>query len=225
MLNNWTHADLISVQMMGLVHPEFSSVAQRNEKFWANEFGTLQQADYGREDGMVGYAWVARYTEKFLDAYLKENVQASQYLKSKPAAVGVPPHVLSVNFRPAQPRPPSLQSFEETVGHEGFDHAAEIYARMRKEQPEFNVAADDIDAWGYELLSNSHVHEATEIMKLEVQMKGSSQAYMGLGEAYRVSGQRRLAVAAYRHALALEPTNTYVKDIITALDEPGASRE
>ena len=164
-LNNWVYADLISVQMMGLVHPEFTSVAQRNEKFWTNEFDSLQQADYSREDGMIGY------------------------------------------------------------GHAGFDHAAEIYARVRKEHPEFNVAADDIDAWGYELLSNGHVREATEIMKLEVQLKASSQAYIGLAEAYRVSGQQRLAVKAYRHALALEPTNTYVKGIITALDEPGTSRE
>jgi pimeloyl-ACP methyl ester carboxylesterase len=220
-LNEWTHGDLISVQMMGLVHPEFSSVAQRNENFWTDEFESLQEADYDREDGAIGYAWVARYTEKFLDAYLKQNTEALQYLKSKPAALDVPSHVMSVNFRPAQPLAPSFESFEAAVGRDGFDHAAEIYAGVRKEHPEFTLATEAIDAWGYELLSNGHVHEATEIMRLEVQLNGSSQAYVGLAETYRVSGQQRLALGAYRHALELDPNNTYVRRILTALDERG----
>jgi dienelactone hydrolase len=36
-LNAWIHGDLISVQMLGLAHPEFSSMAHRNEKFWQYE--------------------------------------------------------------------------------------------------------------------------------------------------------------------------------------------
>lgn len=109
-LNAWTHGDLTSVQMLGLVHLEFCSVRQRSEEFW-NAFPEFQPADYGREDGAIGYAWVARYTKEFLDAYLKRDPQALQYLKNKPSENGVPVHVMGVNFRGARGVPPSFSSF------------------------------------------------------------------------------------------------------------------
>ncbi len=55
-LNAWTHGDLILIQMLGLVHPEFSSMAQRNEAFWKQDFSRIQEADYDREDGNIGYS-------------------------------------------------------------------------------------------------------------------------------------------------------------------------
>ncbi|MFL6602573.1 MAG: dienelactone hydrolase [Steroidobacteraceae bacterium] len=224
-LNEWIHGDLISVQMLGLVHPEFSSVAQRNENFWRDEFDSLQEADYGREDGMIGYAWVARYTGKFLDAYLKHDVQALQYLKSKPSEIGVPAHLMAVNFRTAQSLPPSLDSFEAAVGREGLDHAAEIYATVRKEHPDFTLDPQSVDSWGYELMGNGHFSEAVQVMKLETQLDSSSRAYVGLAEAYRASGQRHLALAAYRHALELDPSNMSVKHILDELDADGRLRD
>ena len=48
-LNEWTHGDLVSIQMLRLIHPEFSSKAQRNELLWKNEFSHLQEADYNRD--------------------------------------------------------------------------------------------------------------------------------------------------------------------------------
>lgn len=99
-LNAWTHGDLITVHMLGLVHPEFSSMAQRNEQFWKDDFARMQLDDYNREDGTIGYQWTATYTLNFFDAYLKQNAAALDYLKKTSAQNGVPEHVLSVHFRP-----------------------------------------------------------------------------------------------------------------------------
>jgi dienelactone hydrolase len=76
-LNAWTHGDLITVHMLGMMHVEFSSMYQRNEDVWkgAQSDGSFK-ADYGREDGIPGYAWVARYTLEYLDAYLKHDAAA-----------------------------------------------------------------------------------------------------------------------------------------------------
>jgi dienelactone hydrolase len=67
-LNAWTHGDLITVHMLGFVHTEHSSMYQRNEDIWKG-FAADHKADYEREDGITGYAWLARYTLQFLDAY------------------------------------------------------------------------------------------------------------------------------------------------------------
>ncbi|MGA7635093.1 MAG: hypothetical protein WCB11_30375 [Terriglobales bacterium] len=67
-LNAWIHGDLLTVNMLGMAHPEFSSMFQRRES--AQRFAENQVADYEREDANKSYAWVALYTLKFLDTYL-----------------------------------------------------------------------------------------------------------------------------------------------------------
>ena len=102
-LNQWVHGDLITVRMLGLFHPEFCSIAHRNEELWEKELPNLQVADYGRADGVVGYSWVMRYTRAFLDFQLKQDAQAGAFLKAPPSANGVPNHTMSVKVRPSAP--------------------------------------------------------------------------------------------------------------------------
>lgn len=102
-LNAWTHGDLVSVQMLGLSHPEFNSATHRLESFWEKEFPRLQQADYDRSDGRVGYSWVARYTLAFLDSYLKGDTKAADFLAAAPRDNGVPAHTMAVTIRKAEP--------------------------------------------------------------------------------------------------------------------------
>jgi pimeloyl-ACP methyl ester carboxylesterase len=100
-LNQWVHGDLITVRMLGLFHPEFCSIAFRNEELWEKELPKLQVADYDRADGLIGYSWVMRYTREFLDFYLRDDVQAGAFLKASPRGNDVPKHAMSVKLRPS----------------------------------------------------------------------------------------------------------------------------
>jgi len=102
-LNQWLHGDLVTVRMLGLFHPEFCSIAYRNEELWEKELPDLQIADYGRADGLIGYSWIMRYTRAFLDFQLKQDAQAGAFLKAPPTANGVPNHTMSVKVRPSAP--------------------------------------------------------------------------------------------------------------------------
>jgi pimeloyl-ACP methyl ester carboxylesterase len=104
-LNAWTHGDLLTVNMLGMAHPEFSSMYQRRES--AQRFAENQVADYGRDDAITYHAWTARYTLNFLDAYLKHDAAAAAFLKKTPAENGVPKHFMATKFRPAQKTSPS----------------------------------------------------------------------------------------------------------------------
>ena len=99
-LNAWIHGDLLKANMLGMAHPEFSSMFQRRES--AQRFVENQVADYGREDANTSYAWVARYTLNFLDAYLKHDASAKAVLEKTPAENGVPKHFMGIKFSPAQ---------------------------------------------------------------------------------------------------------------------------
>ena len=97
-LNAWIHGDLLTVNMLGMAHPEFSSMFQRKES--AERFAENQVADDGREDANRSYAWVALYTLNFLDAYLKHDASAKAFLEKTPADNGVPKHFMGFKFRP-----------------------------------------------------------------------------------------------------------------------------
>jgi dienelactone hydrolase len=99
-LNAWIHGDLLTVNMLGMAHPEFSSLFQRRES--AQRFLENQVADYEPEDANTSYAWVALYTLNFLDSYLKHDASAKAFLEKTPAENGVPKHFMGVKFRPAQ---------------------------------------------------------------------------------------------------------------------------
>jgi hypothetical protein len=101
-LNAWIRGDLYTANMLGMAHPEFSSMFQRRET--AQRFAENQVADYGREDANTSYAWVAIYTLNFLDSYLKHDDSAKAFLNKPPTENGVPKHFMETKFRPA-PRP------------------------------------------------------------------------------------------------------------------------
>jgi pimeloyl-ACP methyl ester carboxylesterase len=99
-LNAWTRGDLLTVNMIGMAHAEFSSMFQRREN--AQRFAENQVADYGREDANTNYAWVALYTLRFLDAYLKHDALGKAFLEKTPAENGVPKHFMGIAFHAAE---------------------------------------------------------------------------------------------------------------------------
>jgi tetratricopeptide (TPR) repeat protein len=216
-LNAWTHGDLITVHMLALDHIEFSSMYQRTEVTWRDYFTPV--ADYGREYGAPSYAWIARYTLKFLDAYLKRDAAAMTYLKNAPAQNGAPLHLLGVDYRPAKGVPASFEAFRAELGRLGFDHAASVYAAMQKETPGFSLDQTAVNDWAYRLMTDQHWPEAIDLMKLNTQIHpDSDDAYFNLGEVYRMAGQKQAAAQSYLKALEKDPDNGESKQALKGLD-------
>lgn len=99
-LNAWTRGDLWTIHMLGMSHPQFSSMYQRASS--QQKFDDNRMDDYDRHDVNISYAWVARYTLGFLNAYLKSDVGERAFLRGTPVEHGVPKHFLTVDFRAAQ---------------------------------------------------------------------------------------------------------------------------
>jgi pimeloyl-ACP methyl ester carboxylesterase len=220
-LNAWVHGDLVSVRMLGMSHPQFNSRTQRNERFFQYEFSQQQLFDYDRNDGIVGYAWVARYTLAFLDDRLKGDTAARRFLEATPKDNDVPAHTLKVDIAIAQPMPYSLADFQADVSRRGFDRVREVFAEVQKTHPELKIEAGDITRWGYERLSAGKASEAVSLMRLAIQLEASGSNYMGLAESYERSGDKAHAVENYREARKRDPenivVNTMAKERLAAL--------
>jgi dienelactone hydrolase len=219
-LNAWTHGDLVTVRMLGLTHGEFSSMFQRDENFWKRNERTMK-ADYTRADGITGYAWVARYTLHFLDAYVKHDAAAMEWLKKTPAENGAPLHFLTAGYRAASGTPATFDALREEVHRAGFDHATEIYAAFQKQDPTFKLDEGFINQWGYELMSAKHLIEAIHVFQLNVSLyPNSGNVYDSLAEGYMSSGDKQRAIEFYKKSLEKDPSNGNAKDKLKELEGP-----
>ncbi len=222
-LNEWTHGDLITVRMLGMIHIEYSSVYQRNENSWKH-FDTEKKADYGREEGIPGYAWMARYTLDFLNAYLKHNAEAMAWLKKTPVENGAPQHFFTVNFRAAGGPPQTWDNFRLEVGKRGFDHIKDVFADFHKQDSGFKLNQDAIDTWGYELLLSDHLSESIDVLELNAQLyPDSGGVYQSLGEAYAKAGKKDLAIQNFKKALEKDPNDAESKRKLEDLEKPDLS--
>lgn len=221
-LNAWTHGDLITVRMLGMTHGEFSSMFQRDENFWKGS-AKFMKADYTRADGIPGYAWVAHYTVHFLDAYLKHDAAAVEWLKKTPAENGAPAHFLIATDRAGAGTPATFDSFREELHRKGFDHADEVYAAFQKQDSTFKLDEGAINGWGYELLQGNHLPEAIGVFKLNVSLNPESgNVYDSLAEGYMKSGDKQKAIEFYKKSIEKDPSNDNARDKLKEL-EPAAT--
>ena len=222
-LNEWTHGDLITAEMIGMIHPEFNSLSERSERYWQADFVNRKETDITREDGAVGYFWVEKYTREFLDAYLKHDAASLAFLKSKSDADGAPKHVLNVTFRGATPLAYSFSDFRQAVASAGFSHVGEVYATERAKVPAFSLSADTVSDWAFRLLNESHPEEAIDVMQFAITLQPSSRAYGSLGQLYAKTGQTALAIRAFEKALSLDPGNIMARGDLSATESQGGS--
>ena len=83
-LNEWTNGDLLHVRLLAISHIQFSSLYQRSERFRKDGLQFVP-GDYSLQDGAESYNWMARYLLEFLNAYLKHDQTASQFI-TRPSA-------------------------------------------------------------------------------------------------------------------------------------------
>ena len=209
-LNAWRHGDLTTVQMLGMTHTEFSSMFQRNEELWWKLENVFQRnsENHGRIDAALGYAWMARYTRQFLNAYLLNEPSALAFLKGTPGENGVPRHVMNASYRPAKGRPASFDTFRQEIREQGYERADEIYEAMMRQSAEFQLTENELNSWAEELIGANNLNQAIAILTLCARIHPeSSETYSLLGVAYKTSGQAERAVESLRNALEKDPLN------------------
>ena len=212
-LNSWNHGDLVIVHMLGMPHAAMCSIWQRNEDLWQTwGKSAWQPGDYDREDSVVSYGWLARYTRAFLDAYIKHDAAASRLLKDSPSENGVPKHLVAVRYAAGSGAALSVEDFRAEIGRQGFDHLSNIYASFQARDKDFSLSESVIADWASELLSEDHPTEAIALFELNAKNHPESdRAYAHLGDAYRIAGLLDKAANSYRRALAKSPNESAVK--------------
>lgn len=94
----------------------------------------------------------------------------------------------------------------------GVDAGTATYVDLKAKYGANVVNEDVVNEVGYQLLAFHNVGGAIAAMKLNVaEHPESGDAYDSLGEAYVANGDWKLATAAYKKSLALDPSNENAK--------------
>ncbi|WP_194306307.1 serine hydrolase domain-containing protein [Chryseobacterium antibioticum] len=106
--------------------------------------------------------------------------------------------------------------YHQTVSG-GYQNVYAIYQKIKENNKNFTVSEDEINSWGYQLISRNLKNEALAVFKLNTLLfPNSANVYDSYGEALDGLGQKKEAVINYKKSLILNPGNTnaanYLKD-------------
>jgi pimeloyl-ACP methyl ester carboxylesterase len=212
-LNAWTHGDVTTVNMVGISHPEFCSMFQRMKN--AATFAEDQVADYGREDANTSYSWVALYVLQFLNAYVKQDVPAKEFLGRTPAENGVPKHIMEIKF--------PLNTFAEmmrSAAPMGEENAWKAFQSFTADPMHRHVTGEEntINRLGYAFLQEKDPSSAVVLFKLNTKAyPDSANAWDSLGDGYEATNDIQDASIAYARSVELNPDNEHAKGELVKL--------
>ncbi len=108
------------------------------------------------------------------------------------------------------PRHSGAEKLYRTIHESGINAALQMfYAFKKSKSADYDLGESELNTLGYQLLyGDRRVSDAVAIFKLNaIEHPLSSNAFDSLGEAYRVNGERNLAIISYTKAALLDPTN------------------
>lgn len=113
---------------------------------------------------------------------------------------------------------PSAKSLKMILDKNGYKNTMEAAKKLTSKNQDFILTENEINIWGYKLISQKRLADALELFKLNVSLYPSSaNAYDSLGETYLELENYNLALKNYEQTLKLDPQNKNAQEIIKKL--------
>lgn len=212
LMNRMRYSDVYIPTMHYMNHMDFSSWALR-----INDEAAFE--DHTREEAAQVERWTAEYISHFLDAYLKSDKAALDFINRKPEQNQVPRHMMSLVIHKAKAIAPTQDTFLAELSSRGFGHIVEIYDALHAQNGAFGIEPVEIDNWGTQLLRAGRAQDAVHVFSLGAHLypDGIDFVYDDLAEAYEATGNTEQATVNYRRALAINPNRAHAKTRLEAL--------
>ena len=204
---------MTNVNMVGMSHPEFCSMCNRMKN--ADTFAGDQVADYGPEDANTSYSWVALYMLQFLNAYVKHDAAAKEFLGRTSAENGVPKHIMEIKFRPG-----SFAEIMRSAARMGEESAWKAFQSFAADPMHRYMTGEEgtINSLGYACLQEKDPSSAVVLFKLNTKAyPDSANAWDSLGDGYEATNDIQDARMAYARSVELNPDNEHAKGELAKL--------
>ncbi len=104
---------------------------------------------------------------------------------------------------------PAVKLLRAGLERSRYKNSIEEVKKIKKENAEFELTENEINSWGYKLISQKRMKDALEIFKLNVYLyPASANTFDSLGEIYAELGDAVQAIKNYEQSLKLNPQNS-----------------
>jgi len=116
--------------------------------------------------------------------------------------------------------PLSLRTLRAELLKTGFEDGMEVVSQLKKKNPSFYLSENELNGWGYQLLSQKNIKAALSIFKLNVNLyPQSANAYDSLAETLEMADDKEEALKNYNKSLALDSKNKHAAERIEVLNK------
>lgn len=196
------NSDAYKLKFHDLTHGYFSTL------------GVLFQTRDPRQDKsdaliMESYKWMSLYTLNFLNAHLRKDKKALQFLINTPEQNAIPSERISSTFKKSQSQPFDFRDFNDLAMAEDYKDLIGFYERIKAKHPHFKPQEGALNHLGLQYVFNPQRSQlGIEVFKLALHLyPNSANLYDSLAEGYLFIGETKNAVAAFKKSLELNPQN------------------
>ncbi|WP_276482606.1 dienelactone hydrolase family protein [Paraflavitalea pollutisoli] len=158
---------------------------------------------------MQSYQWVTSYTLNFLNACLKNDQQAVQFLQREPIDNGIPLEALTIARKQAVQKAFSFEDFNERAAAQDYNHLTALHQSIVQQHPSFQLNEGKLNNLGLQLtFTPGSSRKGIAVLQLAIQLYPSSaNLYDSLGEAFLFVKDKAAATQHFKRSLELDPQN------------------
>lgn len=168
-----------------------------------------KRQDKSDEKIMESYRLVCKYALNFLNATLKNDLQALKYLSNTPEANGIKAGLILRETKEPAPEKFRFEDFNNMAIKRHYKDLNGLYQQLIKQYPGFKLPEGNLNNLGLQLLFNKETSDkgirvflfATE------QYPESANLFDSLAEAYLYVGNKSLAIINFKKSLSLDKSN------------------
>ena len=197
-----TFSDAYQLKFHNLTHSYFSTLGVLFEK-------RDPRQDKSDPEIMKSYKWVAVYTLKFLDAYLKNDSDALEFIKNQPVENGIKKELISSKYKEGKELPFSFQDFNELAKKQDYENLRPLYDSLKSLHASLKLPEGDLNTLGLQLTFNPKTsQQGINVLLLATSIyPGSANLFDSIAEAYLYVGNKEMAGINFQKSLELYPQN------------------
>jgi hypothetical protein len=170
---------------------------------------------------MESYKWLNIYTLNFLNAFVKNDSVAKQFLETQPTKNGVlSGAIVKLSEKKAAIKEFSFDDFNLLALKQNYQSLSDLYASIKTNHPDFKMEEWKLNTLGLSLLFKNKLQAGINILLLNtVLFPESANTYDSLGEGYLITGDKEKASENFKKSLVLNPQNQNAIDRLKVLNK------
>ncbi len=180
-----------------------------------------KRKDKSDEEIMASYKLLTEHVLQFLDATLKNEANARQFIENGPVKNGFSADLISKKMKKSIEQPFDYRDFMDLAYQQDFEDLIQLYEETMKRHPDFQIPEVVLNKLGLQLTFDpTRGEEGIKIFELALHIyPNSANLYDSMGTSYFYNKDYQNAEITYKKSLVLNPDNQHAINKLQELQE------